>query len=146
MYMYKRSFYLLRGIFILSFFIMTGYSLTEGSDWKNYVTDVDGCPYFYDADSVRIHEDRVKVWTKVSDEEYSSCNRTLRKSSPDEIKHRVHSQSLLYELSCPRHKFRLLDRIIYGSHGNVLHSGTSFDWTSIVPDSITDVLFNTLCK
>lgn len=71
----KLSSYLLGSIFALCLFMITGYSMAGGSDWRKYAEDVPGCPRFYDADSIGRHGDHVKVWTKYSDYEYSACEK-----------------------------------------------------------------------
>jgi len=117
------------------------------SNWKQYAT-ARGATFYYNWRTLIKKGNRVKVWDKnVGDKEGYVEN--LRRHNLSTTKYEDFAFAVArYEFDCTEQSYRILAFAEYDSKGNVIYSqGDEYGkWSSVIPDSITDKLFNAVCS
>ena len=115
-----------------------------GADWKLFHSDEEAVSY-HDAEGItRPSRNTVKVWVKkvYTKEGVIGAIQKLGK--------RVERLSLemhLFEINCAEKNQHSLHSIWYSEKGEVIHSDSKpGEWTSIVPESIGEMLYKAVCK
>jgi hypothetical protein len=123
-----------------------------GADWKYFATGVDGTFYWYDAQGVTYHPNRiVQVWIKkVKADEIMGMVKSGGKITVSEIEQMTMEKSYersLIEIDCVEKTFNHLQKFNYDSKG-VLKSGESkLGAKKIIPkNSNAEKLYKIVCK
>jgi S1-C subfamily serine protease len=133
-----------------------GHPEVWGADWKLYsISPVPGLPpekakfyHYYDWDSINWSSGIVKVWTKFSSLEEELIKKVKQGFEQYQLpKETILEVIVLCEMNCKEKKYRQLSGTTYGGKGNILYSHPeSLKWEYIVPDTIPDALYETVCK
>jgi hypothetical protein len=139
------------GVILVGLAILT-YAEAGGADWKYFSSGVDGTFYWYDAQGVTYHPDRiVQVWIKkVKADEVMDWVKSDVRITPSELEQmtagRNYERSLI-EIDCAGKTFNHLQKLNYDSKG-VLKSGESKLGAKkrIQKNSNAERLHNAVCK
>ena len=115
-----------------------------GADWKLFHSDEESFSY-YDAEGItRSSGNTVKVWVKkVYTKEGVICAIQKLGKSVEKLSLETH----LFEINCVENNRHFLYSIWYSEKGEVIHSDSKpGEWTSIVPESIGEMLYKAVCK
>jgi hypothetical protein len=115
-----------------------------GADWKYYCGN-DYYMDFYDAQGItRPSKDVVRVWVKSDYTEKGVLDRVKDFGKKYEyLNHAI----VLWEINCAEKKLRRLSATNYDHIGNVINSSSSQgEWAFIIPESISESLYKTVCK
>ena len=137
--------------------LLLSYSLSEGSEWKYYVTDQSKCKHYYK--EITSWQKGVKtVWDKIDVQASKelSCRTAMiddgkRLHLPAEEYDDVSEKQLKLAFDCTSKKVSLLSVISYDETGKMLHYASSDSEgtkkaLSVVPDTLAETLFDLVCK
>jgi len=142
---------LLCGIAVVLLF--GSYTEAQGSDWIPIGSDGKKSEYYYDKKSFNYSKkenDRVvTTWTNT---QYSIVGRLTDKAVPDKEKDMLTIppgyRLDLEEYNCSQKKYRMIQVIFYNDRGGVIKNANFEDdpsWTIIAPDSVAEMVRNTVC-
>jgi hypothetical protein len=126
--------------------LLFGYAEAQGEDWKLIRKSKDGDSYYYDAANIaRPSQNIVRGSVKIVYSEKSK-NREISRlgSSYKDLNYRIN----LWEMNCSEKKVAFLQITTYTKNGAVINSikVDSVTWASIVPDTMGEDLYKSLCK
>jgi tetratricopeptide (TPR) repeat protein len=122
----------------------------RGKNWVVY-SEVANASLFYDRTSIkRLPAKHVQVWIREEPDDVDAYIEELKKdrvftSGYERYSHQV----LLLEFDCPAARFTNLSAVYYDVSGKVIESYYATKpalWRPVVPDSVGDTLFKTICK
>ncbi len=116
-----------------------------GADWKSFGRNATA-DFYYDTESITHPSKdvlRVSVKRLYTEKGVSDLVGVLGAKFKT-VRHSVD----LYEIHCVDRKFRLLSSVVYSTDEEILESFNYQEptWKVIVPESIIDTLYKTLCK
>ena len=135
--MNKRNLLLVTGLLIL------GCAEVWGADWKYYGTNEEGA-YFYDSASINhLSQDIVRVfvqsvytekgvshWVEEGGKEFENLDFSL----------------IWSEFNCAERSIRHLEIIFYSKNGKVFYPINNERWHFFAPDSMSETLYDVVCK
>ena len=122
--------------------IMTGYAEVWGADWKLY-SRTDLGDYYYDAESLtRPSKNVVRLWTELFHSEEGKTQ------SMKVVGIEFGMSVALQEIDCANNMSRLLRITHYDNDGMIIYSESLAEpkWNYIIPESMADILYKTICK
>ena len=128
--------------------VIFSYTEVWGADWRviGEPTVKDVAVLYYDADSIT-HPSKniVRTWTKKI---YSKSAVTRYVKEMGKRFENLSYAVELYEVNCIEKKILLLESTAYSKDGDVIISAKSqaTKWSSIVPGSMGEALFGSVCK
>jgi hypothetical protein len=123
-----------------------GYAEVWGADWKLYNVN-DNYKGYYDAQSIpRPSKNIVRVWVKWDVTEKGVLDWGKRKNDRKKYENLNHMK-VLYEIDCVEKKSRRLSGTEYDNKGGMIDSDSSpSKWEFIIPESMTEGLYEEVCK
>jgi hypothetical protein len=125
-------------------FAIFGYAFAWGADWKLYIVE-DKWHHYFDAENI-MHPSKniVRVWTKTV---YSDKGRIWLLRDFGKNWENVYSAISLEEINCNDKKYRFLSQQYYSEDGGILFSaGERERWEYVIPESLSELLFEKVCR
>ena len=139
------------GVILIGLVIITNAEVW-GADWKYFASGVDGTFYWYDAQGVTYHPNRIiQVWIKkVKADEIMNMVKGDVKITASELEQMTRERNYelsLIEIDCAEKTFNHLQKLNYDSKG-VLKSGESKVGVKkrIAKNSNAEKLYKIVCK
>ena len=140
------------GVILVAELVIFGYAEGWGADWQYFSSGADGTIYWYDAQGVTDHPNRViQVWIKKikADESMNmfKSDVTITASELEQMTREKNYEQSLIEIDCVEKTFHRLQRLNYDSKG-VLKSGESEPGAKkkIRKNSNAEKLYKIVCK
>jgi len=138
---YQKMSYIFYFVIISSFIAFV--SIAYAANWTAYAT-TEQYTFFYDKNSLqKIDSDIVEVYVKI----VYSTESGMREAISLKYNKPIVTEVKRCAIDCKGRELKNLSNIFYASNGEVLDSWENSDkFHSIVPDSVTDQLYNKLCQ
>ena len=133
---------LLSPILALLFF---GHTEPLRTDWRFYAGSEFGS-YHYNAENVGyLPNNLVRTWQKLVLTNKGRVNLAGQLGKEYE---NVSELVVLKEIDCTRRRSRILEVAYCSNEGKIIEreSYQQFDWDSVIPDSVDDILYHSVCK
>jgi hypothetical protein len=125
--------------------VVSAYAGGSGADWRFYANSEFGT-YCYDMENIsRLSNQFVRVSQKLILNNKGTVNLVGEFGKEYE---KAREAIILREIDCINKRSRILELTLCSGEGTVMkrETYTLYDWDSIVPDSVDDVLYRSICK